>query len=112
MYIEFTNDAEYLLENWTHSQILLTILGVWILYSFLTSIDYHKICHSFKCRRRPYVNPKTVKDIKAYWTEKVQTGVETFTTGLPMESVDKKKLEDLLNELAKVNMLFIRFPYF
>lgn len=43
-----------------------------------------------------------VDAIKAYWSEKVQTGVETFTTALPMEPVDKKRLEDLLNKLAKV----------
>jgi hypothetical protein len=91
-----------ILESWSHSQILFTLVGIWILYSFVSNFDYYKFLHNFKCKRNKRVDAQTEDKIKDYWKKQLNTGVRTFHE-IPLEGLQSEEIEKHLDKLAKVS---------
>lgn len=66
-----------LLKDVTHSQILLAVVLIWILYRVYTSIDLYKIRHFFRRNKTTEIDPNLVNKMEKYWVSKLTTGIET-----------------------------------
>lgn len=66
-------------------------------------IDYHKILHNFKFKKRAYANLHLKEEAKKYWRRATETDVKSVYTALPMTGLTKKELNGMLKDLAKVS---------
>ena len=104
-YIGIYNSIENdLLKDWKHSEILITIIAIWIFYRFIKSIDCYKIRHMFTRRKTTVIDPNIMKRMEQYWIDKLTTGIETWNGKLPDEPWDEQKIINTISELAKVSL--------